>query len=147
MTAKKGFEYINHTADTEFIAYGKDIEEVFENCFLALFDTIADTKMLAKKKDKTLELKIKDKADTLDNLLWFVMQDALSITDEKGVFGYDVKKVEISQTKSKFSINATLLCKKEDQESSRIYAKGISRFDLKVEKTEKGYKASVVVDI
>ncbi|MBI4453731.1 archease [Candidatus Woesearchaeota archaeon] len=39
----KPYEYLQHTADCKFKAYGKTIEEMFSNAALAMFNIIVDT--------------------------------------------------------------------------------------------------------
>ena len=41
----KKFEYIDiTTADVAFVAYGKDLNELFENAALAMFEVMVNTK-------------------------------------------------------------------------------------------------------
>ena len=40
---QKQYEYLEHTADVKFLAYGKTLEEVFENAALAMFNVMVDT--------------------------------------------------------------------------------------------------------
>ncbi|MBS3121590.1 archease [Candidatus Woesearchaeota archaeon] len=40
---KQPYEYLQHTADCKFKAYGKTIEEMFSNAALAMFNIIVDT--------------------------------------------------------------------------------------------------------
>ena len=40
---QKQYEYLEHTADVKFLAYGKTLEEVFENAALAMFNVMIDT--------------------------------------------------------------------------------------------------------
>jgi SHS2 domain-containing protein len=53
--ASRKFKYVNHTADVEFVAMGKNLEECFANAFLALFDTICYTKKVAASKQKEVK--------------------------------------------------------------------------------------------
>ena len=42
----KPFEYLEHTADIKFRAYGKTIEEMMNNAALALFNAMTDTSVV-----------------------------------------------------------------------------------------------------
>jgi SHS2 domain-containing protein len=42
----KSFEYIEHTADIKFRAYGKNLEEMMQNAALALFNSMTDTSIV-----------------------------------------------------------------------------------------------------
>lgn len=61
----KKYSFIEHTADIAIRAYGKNLDECFENAALAMFDIISDTKKI-----KSIgEYKIELKADNLEQLL------------------------------------------------------------------------------
>jgi SHS2 domain-containing protein len=44
----KSFEYIEHTADIKFRAYGQNVEEMMQNAALALFNSMTDTSVVRK---------------------------------------------------------------------------------------------------
>ncbi|MCW6159715.1 MAG: archease [Candidatus Micrarchaeales archaeon] len=145
--AQKGYEYVEHTADVEFVARGRTIEAAFKNAFLAMFNTMAEIGKLSKSKAKTQELTINDKARTLEDLLWFGLQDALSVTDAEGVYAYGIASLSISVSMGEYNINAVLKAKKKEQKFSKLDVKGVSQFDLKIVKSAKGYGISVVLDV
>ena len=95
--ARKGYEFVEHTADVEFIARGKNLESLFKNALLAQFETIADIKKLAASEEKDKNFSIHEKAKNLEDLLWFVLQDALSLSDSKGLYGYDISSIKLSK--------------------------------------------------
>src|SRR5271155_1460380 len=97
MPLGKGYKYLEHTADVEFVAYGKDMEECFKNAIMALFDTVSYVRAVKLSKPKKVTFLIKDKARTPEDLLWYTLQDAVSITDSKSLFGYDVAKLKIKE--------------------------------------------------
>ena len=145
--AEKGFEYVEHTADVEFIASGRTIESAFKNSFLALFNTMADIKKLAKEKSDVKRLKVNDRARTLEDLLWFGLQDALSVTDAEGVYAYGIESLSVSTSMGDYIIDAVLKAKAKEQKFSKLDVKGVSQFDLKIVKGRKGYKTSIVLDV
>ena len=74
MTEKKrGFEFLEHTADAYIAAYGEDLAEAFENAALAMFETMTDTKAVEPVNEKTVAAKGTDKQallyDWLERLL------------------------------------------------------------------------------
>ncbi|HUC38701.1 MAG TPA: archease [Candidatus Acidoferrum sp.] len=144
---QKGYKFVSHTADVELIAVGRSASEAFKNAALALFDTSADISKVRRSKGKTTTLKIKDKADNLKDLLWFMLQDVLSMADSKGVYGYKVKKMQIKEKNEGYFINAEFFAKPQNPKLSVIYVKGVSRFDLKVIHAQKGFKISAVLDV
>lgn len=143
----KGYEFVEHTADVEFVARGKTLEEVFENSLLALFETMADIKKISKSKGKAQSFSVSDKARTIDDLLWFTLQDALSVSEAEGLFGYGVRKIEIIEDGGDYHIRANVHAKKMDQKLAKLDVKGVSKFDLKIVKSPSGFGASVVLDV
>jgi len=53
----KPFEYLEHTADIKFRAYGQTPEEMLENAASALFSSMTDTSKVQAKENWTIELK------------------------------------------------------------------------------------------
>jgi SHS2 domain-containing protein len=143
----KGYEFVEHTADVEFIARGKTLEELFNNALLAQFDTLAEIRKVSKYVSKELTFSIDEKARTLDDLLWFVLQDALSISDAEGLYGYDVKSIWLSDNEGDYEIKIVVNAKKKHPKFSKLDVKGVSKFDLKIVKDQKGFEASVVLDV
>jgi SHS2 domain-containing protein len=52
----KPFEYLEHTADIKFRAYGQTPEEMLENAASALFSSMIDTSKVQVKENWTIEL-------------------------------------------------------------------------------------------
>ncbi len=143
---RKGYSFVNHTADVELVARGKSLNEAFKNAVLALFDTSADISKVKKSKGKIKVIKIKEKSDKLEDLLWSTLQDALSNADSMGVYGYAVKKMRISHA-DEYKLYCESEAKEQDPKLSVIYVKGVSRYDLKVTKEKSGFKATAVLDV
>ncbi|MCL5430170.1 MAG: archease [Candidatus Marsarchaeota archaeon] len=144
---KEKYRFIEHTADVEYLAYGNSLNELFKNSLLALFDTIAEINALPKEKSKARTLNIRDKASSLEDLLWFTLQDALSIADSEGLFGYGVESIRITGKDGAYNISAAIKAKPKKQGLSKLDVKGVSKFDLKVKKKNNRYKSSVVLDV
>lgn len=66
---KKRFEFLEHTADVYVAAYGKTLEEAFENAALATFETMTDTKKVEPKAKDEIEVKGHDEQALLYNWL------------------------------------------------------------------------------
>jgi len=148
MSKAAGYKYVNHIADVEYIAHGKTLDALFGSAMLALFDTIADLKKISKGKKERKVIKISDKAHTLEDLLWYVLQDALSVADSKGIFLYNIKSIKITKGKNgEFRAKAKVIGIEKEQAYAKLDAKGVSRYDLKIEKKGTMYEASVVLDV
>jgi len=75
---KMDYEYIPHTADIQFRAYGGTIEEVFNNSSVAMFKSICDAK-IGEKISKNIEVKGHD----LESLMYNFLEELLVIFDSE----------------------------------------------------------------
>lgn len=84
----KKFEWIDHPADAGFRAYGKNLEEAFENAALALTELMVDSEKVKPEDRETVEIRSEDLEallfDWLDHLLYL-----------QGAKGYIASKFEI----------------------------------------------------
>lgn len=144
---RRGYRYISHTADVEFLAYGSTLEESFRSALLALFDTIAYTKKVSRSRDGARTFALRVKADTVDKLLWYTLQDAISILGSKGLFAYRVSGLEIRKSDAHYALVAKVYAKKRKDEDSKLEVKGVSMYDLKVEQKKGGFVTRAVVDV
>jgi len=69
VSLKKRFEFLEHTADVYVAAYGKTLEEAFENAALATFETMTDTKKVEPKVEDEIEVEGHDEQSLLYNWL------------------------------------------------------------------------------
>ncbi|WP_405268964.1 archease [Methanobrevibacter sp.] len=71
----KKFEYFEVTADIGFRAYGKNLNEAFENAGLAIFNIISDTEDIDSKNEISFEITSEDNVsllyDYLEELLFY----------------------------------------------------------------------------
>lgn len=147
MRSKKDYKFISHTADVEFIAFGSTREECFKNALMAMFETTAYTSKLSKLKSKDHSFIVKDRAKKLEDLLWYAMQDTLSISDSKEIFAYKVNGIEIKQKDGKYSIKFKVIGKQKQDDVSKLEVKGVARYNLGIKNTKKGLEATVVLDV
>ena len=89
---EKKYEFLEHTADIKFQAFGKNIEEVFENSALAMFNAMYDGKVKEKK-----SFKINVKGKDFESLLYNFLEELLVLFDGENFFMSKVEKLEISK--------------------------------------------------
>ena len=65
----KKYEYFEATADIGLKAYGKDINQAFENASLAIFNIISDTSNIDAKIEKSIEITSEDEVSLLYDYL------------------------------------------------------------------------------
>jgi len=61
MKKRKGFKFLEHTADAYIAAYGKDLAEAFENAAHAMFDLMTDVEKVNSKVEDYVEVEAQDK--------------------------------------------------------------------------------------
>jgi len=66
---KKRFEFLEHTADLYIVAYGKSLEEAFENAAYATFEGMTDLQKVQSKIEDTVEAEGHDEKALLYNWL------------------------------------------------------------------------------
>lgn len=142
---KKKYKFLEDIAiaDIAYEAYGKDLNELFENAALAIFELSADLKTVDAKQKIEFELE----NEKLDNLLYDFLSEILFLKDSKYMV-FKLVKVAIKENKS-FKLKATLegdtINPQKQQLENDIKAVTMHMFEVK--KEESGYKASIVVDI
>jgi SHS2 domain-containing protein len=134
------YEYLNHTADAKFRAFGKDIEEVFRNSALAMFNILGDTHRVK----VTKKQKIKIKSKSYESLLYDFLEELLFLLDTEDFFLHDVKEIRISKN---FELEAIVVGDDYKNYDLKGDIKAVTYNDMSIKKTKNGYEAVVVVDI
>jgi SHS2 domain-containing protein len=138
----KKFEFVDiTTADVAFVAYGKDLNELFENAALAFFEVMINTEQIKLKTKR----EIKVDGDDLVSLMFNWLNELLIYVDgENLAFSkFDVKVDE------KFNLDATCSGEKIDlkRHETRTAVKACTYHKLEVKKTGNQWRARVIVDI
>ena len=137
----KAFEVIDHTADVGIIAYGADIEELFSNAGLALFNLITELESIENRFHLDLEVSSED----IDSLLIEWLNELIYLFDVKHVLfnRFDITNLTHN------GLQAT--CYGEDfnamKHTIKVGVKAATYHMLKVDKSNDGFKAQVILDI
>ena len=142
---KKKYNFLEDVAiaDIAFEAYGKNLNELFENAAFAIFELSANLKTIEAK--KKLEVKLEN--GKIENLLYDFLSEILFLKDSKYMV---FKKVKVSITEDKkYQLKAVLegdtINPQKQQLENDIKAVTMHMFEVKKEKNQ--WKATVVVDI
>lgn len=133
-------------ADIAYEAYGKDLNELFENAAMAIFELSANLKTIDAKKKLEIELE----NEKIENLLYDFLSEILFLKDSKYMVFRNVK-VEITEDKKtkKYKLKSILegdtINPQKQQLENDIKAVTMHMFEVKKEKNR--WKAVVVVDI
>lgn len=137
------FEFIDiTTADVCFIAYGKDLNELFSNAALAMFETIIDTKKVESKVKKVLEIKGEDMKsllfDWLNELIFYHGSENLAFS-----------KFDVKVDKNNFKLKAICWGEEIDLQKHdiRTEVKATTYHKMKIEKVKDEWKTRVILDV
>ncbi len=75
------YEFLEHTADVMFRAYGKTWEEVFENAALATFAAMVDVERVEPRERRVVEAE----GETLEELLYNFLTELLLLKDSEAL--------------------------------------------------------------
>jgi SHS2 domain-containing protein len=137
------YEFLEHTADAQFRAFGSSLEEAFSNASLALAFLMWDWHGVEKAVRRKVELSGKD----LHQLLLLYLEEVLFLFDSQGFLLADVDSLEITEGKEGCSLRAWLLGDLDDGELE-IYGevKAITYNEMRIEKGDQCF-VQVVVDV
>ncbi|MBI2140518.1 archease [Candidatus Woesearchaeota archaeon] len=142
----KPYTFLDHTADVLFEAFGKTLDELFQNAAKALQESQFYLKTIDPIKTKKIRLKNK----SVEMLLFGFLQELIFLKDAEQ-FVVRSCKVAIKETKKGkgFSLTASCLGDKLDlkKQSSKVDAKAITFHQFSVTKEKGVWKARVIVDI
>jgi len=141
MVNEKGFEFLEHTADVMFRAYGKTPEELFANAARAMFNAMYEGKVR-----EQLVKEISVEGTDMENLLYNFLEELLFLFDTKSFF-LTRAEVKIERSANKYKLKAKVY-----GDNSRYYAialdvKAVTYHDMVVKKTDEGWMCQVVLDV
>lgn len=130
-------------ADTAFTVKGKSPKELFENAAVALFSSMADISKIKPEEKRKFSMK----NAKFDLLLFDFLSELLYYKDSENLL---FSKFNVKVTNSNgYQLEATIEGEKADPDKHKITIdiKAITMHMFKVEKTQEGYAARVVIDI
>jgi len=139
------FKYLEDVAiaDIAFEAYGKNLNELFENCGLAVSECMVNIKTIKPKIKKEIKLE----SDKLDNLLYDFLSELVFIKDTEGLL-FSKYSISVKESK-KFQMKAICSGDKIDRKNQELRndVKAITMHMFEIKKTGAKYTSRVVVDI
>ena len=140
---KMRYKFLDHTADVMFEAYGKNLNEVFENAALAVFEVQCDLNLVKNKVKK----KIKLKNENVEDLLFDFLGELIYLKDAKYVV-FSKFKISVKE-KNGFELEAVAFGEKINPEKHGLKTdvKAITLHEFFLKKIRNGWKCRVVLDI
>lgn len=140
----KPYEYLPHTADVRFRAYGRTLEEAFSNSALAMENIMLDTKKVV----PNIERKIQVRAKEPERLLFEFLGRLLFLLDAENFVLNKIGTIKISRKGAQYILDAVAV----GDELSKKYetmtqVKAITYNEMSI-KEEKGiWVVSAVTDV
>jgi len=135
------YRLLEHTSDIKVEIYGADLAELFTNAATCLFDLILDRKKVGQAESVPVSLKSADLSelflDWLRELLFLFSTRSLAI-----------RRVEITSVEPT-QVQATAFGEEFSQERHglKVEVKTPTYHQYRVEKTNEGYRATVIFDV
>ena len=141
---EKRYEFLDHTADVLFKAYGNSLEEVFEQCALALEETQVDINKLENKE----EVKISGKNSKVDRLLFDFLDDLLFYKDSELLI-FNKFEINIEKKGDEYYLTCNAYGEKIDhaKHDPKVDVKAITMHLFEIRQVDEGWIAQVLVDI
>jgi len=133
---KKRFEFLEHTADLYIAAYGKSLEEAFENAAYAMFEGMTDLDKVQPRLEDAVEVEGYDEQALLYNWL-----EALLVKfDIEGNLYSRFKIASIKKTPKRFKLKAKIWGEPYNPEKhlSKVGVKAVTYHQMQITKDKKG---------
>ena len=137
----KKFEYLSHTADIKFKAYGKNIEEAFINSAEALKEAMTKDKISAKTRKG-----IGIMGDDMESLLYNFLEEVIFLLDSENFIISKVENIIISEENG-FSLKCDFLGDHSENYDFTEHVKAITYHEMKIKKSKEGCEITVVLDV
>lgn len=141
---EKRFEYLQHTAEAKFAAYGKTLEEAFANAALAMENIMIDTESVKPKIKKKITIETKN----LKALLFDFLQEFLVLFDSELFALNKTEGMEIKQHGSDYHLNCIIYGDNAQKYEIRSGVKSVTYNEMEIKQEKDGnWKVVVVLDV
>ena len=135
----KKFEFLEHTADIKFRAYGKSLNELFESCSMALSSYLAKENKISSKIKKQISIEGQD----IKSLLYKFLDEIIYLLDAES-FIISKSKVDIKNNK----LNAVLHGDNVENYHGLDHIKAATYAEMYIkQKKDKTWEAQAVMDV
>lgn len=137
------FEYLEHTADAKFRAYGKTLEEAFSSVALAFFNLLIDTNTVRPVITKQITAKSRSK----ESLLFDFVDELVFLLSAEGFLLSSVQSLKIDQTNDGFQLTATLVGDDHKNYDTHGDVKAATYNDMLIQEKPGQVMIQMVVDV
>ena len=139
----KKYEYLSHTAEAKFAAYGTSLEDAFGNAVLAMENIIVETEKVKPKISKKISIETKH----LKALLYDFLQEFLVLFDSERFALHKIEKIAIQQKGSDYVLRATAIGDNAQHYEILSGIKAVTYNEMEIKQEKDGWKVVVVLDV
>jgi SHS2 domain-containing protein len=145
MADKKGFKFLEHTADAYIAAYGKDLAEAFENAALAMFDVMTDVEKVSPEDKGNVEVAAQDEYA----LLYSWLEALLVKFDIKHMLYSKFKILELNKISDSFRLRAEIWGEKFNPEkhTQKVGVKAVTYHRMEIIREPNKVTLKFILDI
>jgi SHS2 domain-containing protein len=136
------FKYLEHTADAEFIAYGRTLDEAFANAARAMFSLVVDHSKVNVTETREVSLI----SGSLEDLLYDWLAELLYLAEVDSLV-FSKFEVKITHDGEYWLEGRAYGEKVRPAHEVSLHIKAVTYHDLRVEKINNTYEAQVLLDI
>jgi len=139
----KKYQFLEHTADAKFQAFGRSLEEAFENAAYALVSLMWEREKIGRKIQHSVKVEGRD----LEQLLVNFLEEILYLLDSRMYLLHSVEKIQIQKIAEVYALDALFL---GDDNGNQYQpygdVKAITYNEMKIH-TKNRFMVQVVVDV
>src|SRR4030042_4068529 len=145
MSEKRGFEFLEHTADAYVAAYGKNVSEAFENAALAMFQVMTSTDRIAQTVEDTVEVEAADE----QALLYSWLEALLVKFEVQEMLHSKFKILNLGKTPTGFKLEARVWGEKFDpkKHTQKVGVKAVTYHRMEIITHPAQVTLKVILDI
>ena len=138
------FQFLEHTADIKFRAYGKSLNEVFKNSAHALTKVITEDKI---KPLIEIDLSKQIEGEDLTGIFQSFLEEFLFLFETKGFLLSKFKRLKIKEKSRAYFIECKILGEKIKKHKINAHVKAVTYNEMYIKKQKEKFVAQVVLDI
>ena len=141
----KRFEFLEHTADAYVAAYGKTLEEAFENAALATFEIMTDAGKIGQSVEDYVEVEAPDE----QALLYSWLERLLVNFETKGTLYSGFKISKIQKTPNGFKLKARIYGEPYDPKKhpTKVGIKAVTYHRMEINEKPNSVSVKFILDI
>jgi SHS2 domain-containing protein len=141
------YRYLPHTADVSFISYGKTFGEALQNAGTAVLNLMFETREIRKDSGRERVLKVSAIAHTQEDIVWYLLQNAVSAIDSAGLSAYEFHITSLKASKKILSAKCSIMCKATKGYHSRFDVKAVTPSGLEVRNQSGKWTIRAILDV